>query len=275
MRKIVDSNFLQREDLRAYLASSPEHFAVLTDYAAMEAYKDNTLVSIYRSMAILSQYPAQVIILHGTQHACGLAGDGRIYWRRMIDNEQTEGFASYCSMLDRAQQGDASLQRELLDLGREATAHMERMLADARGMYRALDGIAQTYTVEELRQLRKPNAPYTEALVEKTLRHVMMLAAMMLADHPAVTSFPDAKEAPDRFVFRVALCMLLLALRWISVGGATNTRPQRIRNDLVDINFAAFATYFDGLLTADDKLASIYQEAHIWLEKFFSIREGS
>jgi hypothetical protein len=47
---------------------------------------------------------------------------------------------------------------------------------------------------------------------------------------------------------------------------------QRLRNDLVDINFAAFATYFDGLLTADDKLASIYLEAKIWLEKVFSIR---
>jgi hypothetical protein len=150
---------------------------------------------------------------------------------------------------------------------------MERMLTDARGMPGALDGIAQTYSPEELRQLRRPDAPYTEALVEKTHRHVMTMAAMMLADHPAVTSFPDAKEAPDRFIFRLALCMLLLALRWISVGGATNVSPQRIRNDLVDINFAAFATYFDGLLTADDKLASIYQEATIWLERFFSIRE--
>jgi hypothetical protein len=270
MRKVVDSNFLQSDRLRDYLSTSPTNFAVLTDYAAMEAYKDNTLVSIYRSMAILAEYPAQVIVLHGTQHACSLTGDGRDYWRRMIDDDQTQGFAGYCSLSNRAQRGDAFVQRELLELGREATAQMERMLNDARGMAAALDGIAATYTPEELRQLRR--AKYTEALVDKTSRHVMMMAAMMLADHPTMPSFPDAKEAPDRFIFRIALCMLLLGLRWISVGGAANVSAQRLRNDLVDINFAAFATYFDGLLTADDKLTSIYLEAKIWLERIFSIR---
>jgi hypothetical protein len=274
MRKIVDSNFLQRDDLRIYLSASTENFAVLTDYAAMEAYKGDTLVSIYRSMAILAEYPAQVIVLHGTQYACSLTGDGPDYWRRMIDRDQTCGFADYCLRLDRAQRGDATIQRELLELGREATVQMERVLIDARGMAGALDGIAATYTPEELRQLRRVNTPYSEALVDKTVRHVMMMAAMMLAEHPTAPSFPDAREVPDRFIFRIALCMLLLGLRWISVGGAANVSPERIRNDLVDINFAAFATYFDGLLTADDKLISIYLEAKIWLEKIFWIREA-
>jgi hypothetical protein len=45
MRKIVDSNFMQREELRSYLATSTENYAVLTDYAAMEAYKGDTLAS--------------------------------------------------------------------------------------------------------------------------------------------------------------------------------------------------------------------------------------
>jgi hypothetical protein len=207
MRKIVDSNFLQNEQLRGYLAASPQNFAVLTDYAAMEAYKGDTLSSIYCSMAILAEYPAQVVVLQGTQHACSLTGDGQGYWRRMIDDDQTQGFANYCLLLNRAQKGDAILQRDLLELGREATAQMERMLKDAKGMSAALDGIAATYTPDELRQLRRVNTPYTEALVDKTVRHVMTMAAMLLADHPTTPSFPSANEAPDRFLFRIALCM--------------------------------------------------------------------
>jgi hypothetical protein len=272
MRKIVDSNFLQNGQLRDYLSASPENLAVLTDYAAMEAYKGDTLVSIYRSMAILAEYPAQVIVLHGTQHACSLTGDGHDYWRRMIDNDQSEGFADYCVLLKRAQRGDTHLQRKLLEHGREANVQMDRILDDAGRMSAALDAIAATYTSTELRQLRRVNAPYTESLVDKTLRHVAMMAAILLAEHPTVPAFPNAQEAPDRFLFRIALCMLLLGLRWISVGGAANVSPQRLRNDLVDINFATFATYFDGLLTVDDKLISIYLEANIWLERFFSIR---
>jgi hypothetical protein len=73
MRKIADSNFLQSDGLVAYLSESTDNFAVVTDYAAMEACKGNTPVSIYRSMAILARYPAQIIVLHGTQHACRLA----------------------------------------------------------------------------------------------------------------------------------------------------------------------------------------------------------
>jgi hypothetical protein len=39
--------------------------------------------------------------------------------------------------------------------------------------------------------------------------------------------------------------MYLLANRWISVSGAHQAKPEIIRNDLVDVNFAVFATYFD------------------------------
>jgi hypothetical protein len=35
MRKVVDTNYLKREELRAYLAE-PSNFAVVTDYTIME-----------------------------------------------------------------------------------------------------------------------------------------------------------------------------------------------------------------------------------------------
>jgi hypothetical protein len=47
MQKIVDSNFLQSDALRAYLSASTDNYAVLTDFAAMEAYKGDTLAWIY------------------------------------------------------------------------------------------------------------------------------------------------------------------------------------------------------------------------------------
>jgi hypothetical protein len=74
LRKIVDSNFLQTDRLRSYLAKSKRNYAVLNDYASMEAYKGDTLVSIYKSMEILSEFPKQVLILKDTQTICGLSG---------------------------------------------------------------------------------------------------------------------------------------------------------------------------------------------------------
>jgi histidinol-phosphate/aromatic aminotransferase/cobyric acid decarboxylase-like protein len=71
---VVDSNFMQREELRSYLAASTENYAVLTDYAAMEAYKDDILALIFHSMEIVADYPKQVIILKATSIVCGLTG---------------------------------------------------------------------------------------------------------------------------------------------------------------------------------------------------------
>ena len=272
MKKIVDSNFLQRDELRAFLSQSAENFAVLTDYAAMEAYKGDTLASIYRSMEILAEYPSQVIVLRGTQYACGLVGNGASFQQRMVDEDQTKGFARYCSELHSAQRGNRSFQLQLLEHGREASDHMAKMLVEVGTLSAAFDDIAATYTPDELRQLRKLNVPYPESLVEKTVSHVMMVAAILLSEHPAVTAFPEAGEAPDRFIFRFALCGVLLSLRWISVGGAAKVKAERLRNDVVDMNFAAFATYFDGLLTADQKLASLHFEADMWLTHVFSRR---
>ena len=40
----------------------------------------------------------------------------------------------------------------------------------------------------------------------------------------------------------------------MDVGGrAKNVKFEKLRNDMVDVNFAAFATYFDDLPTADAK----------------------
>jgi hypothetical protein len=92
MRKLVDRNFLQSPQFREYLLVSRKNFAVLTDYAAMEAFKGDTLANISSAMEILSEFPKQVIILKNTSIICQLKGRRCGFTRRMIDKKQTEGF---------------------------------------------------------------------------------------------------------------------------------------------------------------------------------------
>ena len=150
MRKVVDSNFLQSDGLRDYLSKSATNFVVLTDYAAMEAYKGDTLASIFRSMDILAQYPKQVIVLKGTQIVCGLRGRNKGLQRRLIDEKQTREFSSYCKDLLAAQHGNVHLENSILKLGREATVHMDRMLADVADLPGALSEVAGNYTDVEV-----------------------------------------------------------------------------------------------------------------------------
>jgi hypothetical protein len=267
MRKVVDSNFLQREELRTYLARSRRNYAVLSDYAAMEAYKGDTLASIYKSMAILSEYPRQVIILKGTQTVCGLSGRTAGLQRRLISESQTRQFSVYCRQLLAARHGDQTIENQLLRLGRDATVHMDRVLADAKKMATHFEKLAELFTQTEVRALRTGARP-PDVMLDKMLTHILWTAGFMFRDHPRVKKLPKWKETPNTLIFRASVCFYLLALRWISVGGAKGAKPEKIRNDIVDINFAAYATFFDGLLTCDKKLAALYKDA-VRLRKFF------
>jgi hypothetical protein len=260
MRKVVDSNFLQNEELRAYLARSDGNQVVLTDYAAMEAYKGDTLVSIFKSMAIVSDYPRQVIVLKGTKTIGGLSGRSTGLQRRLIDEKQTQQFRNYCRMLKKAKQGDRKIQECLLNLGRDATTHMDRLIADATKMASNFETLAKTFTQADLRALRIGARP-SDAMLDRVPKDIMRIAAFMFRDHPQVNRLPQWTEAPNTFIFRAALCMYLWALRWISVGGAKGAKAETVRNDMVDLLFAAYATFFDGLLTSDKKLATLYKDA--------------
>lgn len=266
MRKVVDSNFLASDMLRAYLSKSTRNYVVLTDYAAMEAYKGNTLASIYPSMEILAQFPKQVIVLKNTLVVCGLKGRRAGLQKRLIDADQTKDFSTFCKALIRAKNGDSFIEKQLLENGREADLQMGRMLADAVRMPAIVEEVSKIFTEKELKIIRSGNCmpeSYTPELRTKIVGGVLQLASQMFKDHPKTGKFPERREITNIFIFRVALCAYILALRYISKGNPI--KPEKILNDLVDINFAAFATYFDGILTEDKKLNGIYQAAVAWL----------
>lgn len=260
MRKVVDSNFLRSRALRDYLSKSPKNFVVVTDYASMEVYKTNSIASICRSMEILAQYPKQVIVLKGTLVVCGLKGRRAGLQRRLIDEQQTQEFPEFCQHLVTVQQGNLSIQRQLLEHGRTAAANINRIQADAASLSNTITEIAKDFTDTEIRVLRK-GSPLTKEMADKFIRNVLFVAGYMFKDHPRFTKFPKAEELPNTFIFRAALCAYLLSLRWISDGGAQSAKPAKMRNDIVDVSFAAYATFFDGVLTKDKKLKDIYEQA--------------
>lgn len=268
MRVVIDSNKLQSETLRMYLVKSRSNFAVLTDYAAMESHKGDTLASIYRSMAILSDFPSQVIVLKGTRAACGLKGRTAGLQRRFIDEAHSTGFATYVDHLRQAQNGNRHIQGQLLENGREATAHLDRMLADADTTGAVIDNIATLYSKEERRAIRL-GENYSAAIIDKTVRNILHIAGTAFREHPNVHIAPTYVELPNTYIFRAALCTYLLALDWGARGSARDAAPAKLRNDLVDMNFAAYATYFDGLMTADAKVLRIHREARVWLMALF------
>jgi hypothetical protein len=268
MRKLIDSNQLQAEALNRYLAASPSNTAVLCDYAAMEAHKGDTLTSIFRSMNILSDYPSQVVVLKSTRLVCGLRGRSAGLQRRMIDEAATSEFRDYVSALKAARNGDLKLRGQLLKCGRDADVHLQKMLADAETVAQAFEEITAVYSKTE-RAIVRAGQPYSDKMVDRVIQDVIAISGILWGAHPSVKHRPTFEELPNTFIFRTALCTYLLALDWTANGGAQNASPVKLRNDLVDMHFAAYGTYFDGLLSADAKVGRIYTEACIWLSALF------
>jgi hypothetical protein len=146
---------------------------------------------------------------------------------------------------------------------------MARMLSDAANIPEAIKGIANTFTDADLKIIRT-GRPFSEQLALKIWGKINELAKSLFSQHPHPPVVRSAEEVPNTFLFRSALCSLLWALDWISTGGPKGVKTERIRNDLVDVTFATFATYFDGLLSMDEKPCRIYRQAAFVLESITS-----
>ena len=159
MRMVVDSNFMQREELRSYLAASTKNYAVLTDYAAMEAYKGNTLTSIFHSMAIVTEYPKQVIILKATSIICGLTGREAASQEALIDKSLTRGSPGILPSPHRRKRRRSISPTAAFEHGFEATAHLERWLQDmgtvSSSFEQMMTFISKTHSPAELKILRR------------------------------------------------------------------------------------------------------------------------
>jgi hypothetical protein len=171
MRKVVDRNYFQAPELREYLATSKKNKVVLVDYAAMEAFKGDAVANIASATEILREFPKRVIVLKSTNIISTLKGRRCGYTRRMVDKDQTRGFAEWCVHLERALAGDKNLQRQILENGREADAHLDLMRDGQRNYAEDLNEHAKNFTEAELKVLRK-GEPVSEEMFAKVQSHI-------------------------------------------------------------------------------------------------------
>jgi len=268
MNLVIDSNQLQTSQLQRFLENSPTNFAVLPDFSAMEAYKGDALKSIFKSMTVLAEFPAQVVILKGSTKVCGLSGRRKGLRRRLIDESQTRGFPEYIRALRLAEGGNVRLQSEIIKLSESANEHMEKMRLEAQNIRGAIDVLGRLYTKEE-RGLLRTRDEYTPELTDKLIRNVLELAGMIFRDSPAVRRLPSYHELPNTFIFRVTLAFYLMGITRFAHGGLRDLSPEKLRNDFVDMMLVAYGTFFDGVMSSDSNVNRMFTEVCLLLSALF------
>ncbi len=67
-----------------------------------------------------------------------------------------------------------------------------------------------------------------------------------------------AEFARNNYMFRWAAAGYLLSIRWLAEGGYESLPVRKMQNDIIDMAYVAYATYFDSLLSHDNKMKEIY-----------------
>jgi len=216
------------------------------------------IANIASATQILRDFPKRVIVLKSTRFISMLKGRRCGYTRRMVDWNQTRGFPEWCLNLERALAGDRNLQRQILENGEEADAHLDHMRDEQLNYVENLAAHARRFDDAELKAWRKDGRS-SEEMLGKILKHVLEMVAFLFATNPHFKELPHARELPYTFIFRYAVAGCFVALRRLK-DGLQKVNPEKVRNDIVDCAYVAQATYFQGFLTKDVKASELFSD---------------
>jgi hypothetical protein len=264
-RVVIDSNMLQSPTLEAFLKASPQHQAVITDYAWMEAYKLNPLSSIQERLQILERFPDQTVVLKGTKDVGALDARAPAIANRMIRTDGT--FHETVEGLKALRTGDPKVILGILLHGKAAAEQLEKNLLAAADTLAAFSEMQEIFTPVERRIIRT-GASYTPDIGRKIFRAAQLLAMNFFDAHPFNPRRPTRNSLVNTFLYRFALAAVLYLMGWIRVGSPQSRKHERIRNDLVDLNFATYGTFFNGLMSQDRLALDVHEEIRIVLRIF-------
>lgn len=264
LRVVIDTNCLASHELRAFLSASKENRAVLPDYVAMERFKPDNLQALRDGFSVLKPFADQVVILKGTGEISRLNPDVHSLPEAMIDTDQTEAFGEFCQLLDRALAGDESLLRQLRERASWAQAQMSVVLAGSSNFPADLAEFEAFFTASDLAHMRR-GGTLTPAMHDKFDTAVSAVAHSVFQNPPVPLTYPRAENWPNHFIMRNAFCNGVYMLSFIQRGIGAR-KPEKARNDVVDVLLATYGTYFNGVMSNDDLTNHVHHIGRYLLE---------
>lgn len=275
---VVDTGFLRLPALGGFLGESSFNTVAVTQATQLETLGGSDPIgNIRAAMTHLERFHRQVVILRDPvqitmEHE---RSGGRLRREDLIDQEATTGFGRTCNVALDAAAGVQESATHILNAAAAARADTERLWQGAHALalgireYGIELGAAITKKIRGSKRLDAAE----QAAVWKGTMHLARAFFDNYTD--GGLRLPEQNVLPTSLLFRHALASHLLVLWWIRHGGVESASESKLANDVRDIQIAAFATYFDGLLSADEKLKSIHADLRLMLRKLFRVRCGA
>ncbi|HBG26372.1 MAG: hypothetical protein A2Y10_11435 [Planctomycetes bacterium GWF2_41_51] len=269
MKKVVDINYLQEPELNNYLRQSKDNFIILSDFACMEIYKTNAIKNLYSKFEIVSRYPKQVIVLKATRDAASISLSSTKLPDDLIDPVQTKNFTDFCSVIRSSGKKRLSpfLEAQLLLKQSIAFEEINKLIDYDKLIIEGIIERSKSYNPTLLKSLKNRvllSATDSETIIDD----IFTISKEIFIMHPDIRSVPEYKQLSNSYIFRYTVSAYLLALKWLIEGGLQNVSLDRFRNDMVDMSYVTYSTYFDGLLSFDKKANTLYEETTSFLKHF-------
>lgn len=266
---VVDKNFLERPSLEAFLRDDERNRVLLHDFSAIESLAGNPMRNLTRTLSIVGQFPSQILVIKNSRTLLELGRIEPQFRFDMVDWRQTRKFGAYCDDVRKADGGDAQRLARVMAHAEAANKHLAEMLSIVPLMVDLITRLAAETSKEMLESRRRPDMPMPRESGNKLLAEIFHIASAMAKRGNAPRIPGDPAEAAQHYVFRYATALRLFALRWAENGSdIREVKPERLRNDLVDLMYVTCATYWDGFLTRESKMEDLYAEVSFLVNDF-------
>ena len=266
MRKIVDCNALESGELREFLAASSANQALVTDFCVMESF--NRGPGVHLSYQTLSEYPCQVRILETTPLIARLRPRSKGLASRFTDHDGTMQFPRSCKALV-ARESMAGTNFALKC--QIAEDFIAELTPAAESMRKPMIEMMSKHSREELKALRTQKR-LTHAMLDVATPDIARLTAMLFRDIPLVGRLPDFPQVLYSYPFRLSVSHYALSVYWARTGGLQSLPVEKLRNDITDCAYSAHASFFDGLITRDERMSEVYNLTIKLLREVFNLR---
>jgi hypothetical protein len=205
----------------------------------------------------LRHFPDQVLVLKGTKAVTALDARAPGIATRMIVARKEGDFRETVRGLEQLECGDPSVIRGVLPHNKAAFDQMEKALASATGLAEPLAQIASVFERDEISILRR-GQPLSQALMHKILALADHMAARFFRRSSQSTEATNAELESEHLHLPVR-SRIGLFRRFLDQSGSQDARAtEKVRNDLIDMNFAVYGTYFNGLMSGDKRALRTY-----------------